>query len=238
MASLGLVDERVQGESGMSRRSRGARPGLWGVVLVAGLFLMSFAASAGATVVLSESGSGSAGAELGTEDSSTSEATPAGEDANPPDSESSYEPLDVDFKSVTGGPKSAPVKATNKQVKDATSSLCAADAPNLPPIKGVLAGREWTRVLEILAADQGYKVGPIDGFYNNATAEGIASLQAALAQKPDGTFEASDWIALATLICPAPEPPASSTGGGSAWSGDGGSGDTSGDDGGTLVLIP
>jgi len=229
---------------------------------VAGLFAVSFAASAGATVALS--GSSEEPGEVAAAPQVS--ATPDPSSTSPETSVATVSAQDVPKKKVRkpiAPPTPAPQTPTAQQIRKATSSLCTPSSfASLEPVRGVLADRESTRVLEVHAANLGHRVGPIDGFFNDETARGVKSLQQKIDQKPDGTFDAADWQALNTQVCPQPEPvftPASpstssswsggssgsSSGGNSGGNSGGSSGNNSGGNsggesngGGTLILEP
>ena len=211
----------------VSRTGAGPRSRVAAIALVSGLFVVSFAASAGATVALSQPSSDTAG--------SQSTAASTSDTAQEPTATSNVTlpyATSIEVQNRVARPKPASTKPTKSQVKDAKSTLCSSTPGDLPAVRSVMAPRDWTRVLEVLTANAGYPVGPVDGYYNNATASGLTKLQADVGTKPDGTFESADWSALSSLVCPAPEPPTPvyDTGGSSSSSGGSSSG------GGTLVL--
>lgn len=221
-------------------RNDAVRRRTFGAVLVAALFITSFAATTGATVALGDKSPVTADGGPGQTQESSSDTSRSDGESTVTQSDPAS-PTKVTLTKKVSVPKPAPKTATKKQVKSATATLCEANTSRLPTVEDVFANRKWTEVLEVLAADRGLAVGPVDGFFNDATAAGLSKLEKDLGQRSDGSFQTSDWAALAADACPAPEPVyvADSGSGASTYSGggEGSSGGNSGGGGGTLVLI-
>ena len=211
------------------------RQGSWaGVFLVVVLFLVSFGASAGATVLIGSSAqdSGTAAELVQTPSPSPSETTSASASTPTPSSTSSAQPT----------PKPSPTVATKVQRKEASAALCKADAQALPTLTTRKADKRWTQVAEVHMSKKDISPGPIDGVYDAAAARGARALQKSLGAPLTGQFDDATWSALWTDQCyvpPAEVPtpnyvPDYSGGGGSSGGGGGSSG---GGGGGTLDRV-
>lgn len=231
----------------MTKRVRQGRLGL-AVAVVAGLFALSFAASAGATVALS--GSSSSSNVAGEGDGSASEGSNsqgASESPAPVDSSApQVSTISADTVAMRLKPgRSASATPTDMQFRSAKRNVCGTPSRKLPDVDSKLGSLSWTHTLEVLAARKGHSAGPIDGQWDKRTTAGVSGLQRELGQKADGSFGQDDWAALQIEMCPQPEPPTSDSGsawsgdsssGGSSWSG-GSNGGSESSGGGTLVLV-
>ena len=196
-----------------------------GVTLIVVLFSVSFAASAGATVLIGSSAQDSGETAAAAANSAPSpEPTPAPESPSPSPSKATPKPT----------PSPSPTKATKRQVKSATQKLCASDPEGLPLLSTASADRPWTTAYEALASGSGITPGPIDGVFDASTAKGTRSLQESLGLVQSGRVGTSTWKALWSRDCSVPDPqPAQPSvptysGGGSSGGGSSGGGSSSG----------
>jgi peptidoglycan hydrolase-like protein with peptidoglycan-binding domain len=121
-------------------------------------------------------------------------------------------------------------------VKQATDTLCDADAGGLPALSTANADERWTRIYETHLFKQDINPGPIDGDFDARTLTATKALQRALGVADTGRVGEATWTALWTDQCyvaPAPAADTSSTwqpstggssGGGSSSGGGGGGG--------------
>lgn len=204
-----------------------------GITLVVVLFSVSFAASAGATVLIGSSAQDSgepAVVAAGPEPSPSSTPTPT----TPSPSASVVTPKPT--------PSPSPTKATKRQVKSATEKLCGSDPEALPVLSTASANRPWTTTFEALSSGSGITPGPVDGVFDASTAKGTRALQESLGLVESGRVGTSTWKALWNRDCeaPAPQPVQPSvptySGGGSSGSGSSSSGGGS-SGGGTLDRV-
>jgi hypothetical protein len=193
-----------------------------GVTIVTVLFAVSFAASAGATVLVSSGG--------GESTVSASEPTPS------PTPSPTRTPTPSATPSATATPtpepKPSPSTATKRQIKQATDTLCDADLGGLPTLSAAKADPRWARVFEVHLFKQDINPGPIDGDFDARTVAGAKDLQRSLGVADTGKVGEATWNALwndQCYVAPAPSTDTSSTwqpttGGGSSGGGGGSSG--------------
>lgn len=216
----------------MPSLQRGLRPAVAGGVLAA-LFLFSVGVSAAASVALTphEPDVVASGETSGPSTSPTDQTDTTSQQEEQEEETSSSSSPERTIQPVSD----APIKATKSDVKKAEKSLCNAIPDSLPTIDFGTTAREWTKTLEVLAADRGFAPGPIDGIYTVQTRNAIRSFESTYGSSVDGGMEGDTWQALWDDLCTPDEIYVVTDPGWSDSSGDGDGGD--GDDGG-LTRLP
>lgn len=85
--------------------------------------------------------------------------------------------------------------------RGAVVALCRTPVSQLPDL--IFAGDSpyWTEVVQVLAASEGIRVGPIDGQYGPQTVTGVRELQRRAGVADDGQVGPITWSALQQYFC-------------------------------------